>query len=270
MPSNSNDDIPPQSLLVASACITAFVIVLMLNAWFGVTFHYSHKDLRSIFTRTETVVSFVHYGVFLWLFELIVIWGPGLNLAIAPNSVSVVVTWLVINSFTLSILAVSFFSKGSYRMVIHVSQCIRVPLAVLVLCDRFINHSVGAEGVVIAALFMCSAFEISHIHHMPVERTLSFTVVPPIVTEKISKRRARRVKRSLNQSASQSASVSHSAPISPKKRSVDSDDASEIESLSLEYNSDVPMRVRQGLAIQNAQLALVNDKRNKDRQSTDT
>lgn len=154
----------PDGVLIASTVVSGLLSLLMFNSAFGASCFFSNKDLYQVFNAMERRAIIIQYLIAMPLFELLVVWGPQLTPSIDHNSSSSVINWLVVNSMSLGLVIGSLFATHRYRMLIHVAQCFRLPLATMYFCDRAINFTIGVEGVFIGAVFFCATFEMVHVH----------------------------------------------------------------------------------------------------------
>jgi len=182
----------PQSVLIASTVINGLLCMFIVNAAFGIAFYFAHNDLKRVFNTMERRAIVLQYLFAMPLFELFVVWGPQLQLGINHNSSSSVITWLTVNTLSLGLVLGSLCATHRYRMLIHVAQCMRMPLAVMYFCDRAINFTVGVEGVFIGFVFICAAFEMVHVHqyftkymHQRMPRRAMFYQRPEVVTASV-------------------------------------------------------------------------------------
>jgi hypothetical protein len=152
-----------ETVLASSTTISLLLSTVMLNAMFGATLRFTRSQLRRIFYPTERKIAFLQYALFMPLFEVFVIWGSKLGISIDTSTASVIVTWIVINAVCLVLVLSSCRAVGNYRLLIHVAQCYRLPMAIMFFCDRLINSEIGIEGIFIGAMFLCSLFEFFHV-----------------------------------------------------------------------------------------------------------
>jgi hypothetical protein len=171
----------PYGVQVASSVVSLLLSLLVVNSAFGAAFNFSHMTLKGMFNKVEKRAIIFQYLVTMPLFEVFVIWGPDWTDAITRNSTSSVVAWLAVNCLSVVLVILSFFALHRYRMLIHVAQCMRAPTAVMFFCDRIINFSIGVEGVFIGGVFVCSMFELFHVHRFltPARKHVPLLDIPP-------------------------------------------------------------------------------------------
>jgi hypothetical protein len=171
----------PYGVQVASSVVSLLLSLLVVNSAFGAAFNFSHQTLKGMFNKVEKRAIIFQYLVTMPLFEVFVIWGPDWTDAITRNSTSSVVAWLAVNCLSVVLVVLSLFALHRYRMLIHVAQCMRAPTAVMFFCDRIINFSIGVEGVFIGAVFVCSMFELFHVHRFltPARKQAPLLDIPP-------------------------------------------------------------------------------------------
>jgi len=153
----------PITVLAVSTGVSLFLSLLMLNAIFGATMKFTRSQTMRMFYPTEKKVAFLQYVICLPAFEAFVIWGSYLGVSIDGNTASIVITWIVMNIVRILLVLSSCRAVGNYRLMIHVSQCFNLPLAVMFFTDRIINSSIGIEGIFIGTLCLLALFEFFHV-----------------------------------------------------------------------------------------------------------
>jgi len=153
----------PTSVLVMSTVITILLGLSMINGMCGATCRFKRSQIKRIFYPTERKIGLLQYAVIMPMFELFVVWGSWIGISPDGSSASIVVGWITINGLCLLIMTCACYSTGNYRLMVHIAQCFRLPLAVIFFCDRIFNSVVGIESIAIGCLFLCSLFEFFHV-----------------------------------------------------------------------------------------------------------
>jgi hypothetical protein len=153
----------PTSVLALSTTITILLSFQMINIMWGATCRFKRSQVRRIFYPTERKVGFLQYGLFMPMFEIFVVWGSWLGLSIDSSTASIVIAWIVVNMICLLVLTCACRATSNFRMMVHIAQCFRLPMAIIFFCDRIFNSVVGVESAFIVAMFICSLFEFFHV-----------------------------------------------------------------------------------------------------------
>jgi hypothetical protein len=181
---------PPQALYICCTVFSCLVSVAMYILVFKRTWKMDKTQVRLLFSDYERHAIFMNYVVIEPCFQGFVIWGPFIGANIDFNSASTVTASVVMNSVSLFLLVLAFIFVEKYRILVHKVQCMRFMMAVVFLCDRDINFSLGFESLFICAIFAVSAFESINVQEL--------------ISKKVEKRRKLRRARSQPNSASQS------------------------------------------------------------------
>ena len=149
----------PVGVLICTTAFSVLTCLLTINAYWCCTTVVRYHLIRQRSSKTERRCIILHYLVMLPMFELFVIWGPHLNIHVAPNNSSVVVAWLVVLGSVLMLLAFGFWSTRAHLFALQMTQVLQAPAMVFFLVDRAMHSALGVEAIFIFGVLLCVLFE---------------------------------------------------------------------------------------------------------------
>lgn len=153
------DELPPYVLVVSSVFL-GLVCLFSLNAFFCVTCGYTNVQLRELSSRVERRMAVLYYVLALPLFELFVIWGPHLGLAIERTTSSLVAGWMCVNLFNFFFVFGGFCSPKMHAFSLYITQSWQSLCMFFFFFDRLFNSTIGAEALFIVPVFLLGLLQL--------------------------------------------------------------------------------------------------------------
>lgn len=152
-----------ESLATWSTVILFFHILLSVLMYNGRSCCKKRDRIQIFITRRQKITSLL-YWFSMGMFEIVSIYGASMredsaNLN-APMTFFNVLLWCILNTYSVILLLLGFFSKETFRLYMWAAITIQLPFFGYLIVERMIRKAIEADLLITGLLFVLCAFHV--------------------------------------------------------------------------------------------------------------